>query len=72
MSTKTPYELRFEMFKQSYSMLCDKYYAITETEREMNGGTLPEERKDFLPSFPCLGEVLEVADIINSFVSDVK
>ena len=67
--SKTPYELRFEIYKQAYAQLSDTYHAAFATACETNGGKLPE---DFSHPYPCLGEVLEVADIINSFVSETK
>jgi len=65
----TPYELRFEIYKQAYNQLSDTYHAAWSNASEKNGGKLPE---DFSMPYPCLGEILEVADVINSFVSDAK
>ena len=62
----TPYELRFEIYKQAYAQLSDTYHAAFSSACEKNDGKLPE---DFSHPYPCLGEILEVADIINSFVS---
>jgi len=67
--SKTPYELRFEIFKQSYNMLQDEFCFAADTAREWNQDNTV---KMDLPEFPTLGEVLERADIINSFVSETK
>jgi hypothetical protein len=66
----TPYELRFEIFKQSYNMLNDEFCVKYDTAREWNQHIGKQELE--YPAFPSLGEVLERADIINNFVSDTK
>jgi hypothetical protein len=61
----TPYELRFEIFKQAYNMLHDEYcmkYEISNLEHENPG-------KSEFPEFPSLSQVLEQAETINDFVS---
>jgi len=55
----TPYELRFEIFKQAYNMLHDEYCMKYEISS-----------KSQFPEFPSLSLVLEQAEIINSFVSE--
>ena len=66
--SKTPYELRFEIFKQAYHMLQDNFATKFEVI-EKSGSKLPA---DFADSYPTLGDVLHQADIINSFVSETK
>ena len=68
--SKTPYELRFEIFKQAYNMLNDEFCVKYDTAREWNEKTGKQELK--LPEFPTLNEVLKQADIINTFVSEPK
>ena len=63
----TPYELRFEIFKQSYNMLNDQFSIEYDTAREWNEKV---NRIDLeYPQFPTLNQVLEQAEIINDFVS---
>jgi len=62
----TPYELRFEIFKQAYNMLHDEYcmkYEICNLENQNSG-------KIEFPEFPSLSLVLGQAEIINNFVSE--
>ena len=66
----TPYELRFEIFKESYIMLNDEFHVKYDTAKEWNQDIGKQELE--YPSYPSLGEVLERADIINRFVSDAK
>ena len=66
----TPYELRFEIFKESYIMLNDEFRVKYDTAKEWNQDIGKKELE--YPSYPSLGEVLERADIINRFVSDAK
>jgi hypothetical protein len=63
----TPYELRFEIFKQAYAMLQDDYCNRFEVERSKNPDqALPA---DFDGTYPSLDQVLVQAEIINDFVS---
>ena len=63
----TPYELRFEVFKQSYNMLNDQFNIEYDTAREWNEKV---NRIDLeYPQFPTLSQVLEQAETINNFVS---
>lgn len=71
MATMTPYELRFEIFKQAYNMLNDEFSVEYDTARTWNETPSNVVKMDY-PSFPSLGEVLERAAIINSFVSETK
>jgi len=66
----TPYELRFEIFKQAYNMLNDRFSIEYDTSREWNEKV---NRIDLeYPQFPTLNQVLEQAEIINDFVSSSK
>jgi len=67
----TPYELRFEIFKQAYIMLNDKFSIEYDTARCWNEEVKNTVKMDY-PEFPTLGKVLEQANIINSFVSETK
>lgn len=64
----TPYALRFEIFKQAYNMLNDKFSIEYDTARFWN-----EDKKNQVPMeyphFPTLEQVLEQAEVINNFVS---
>ena len=65
----TPYELRFEIFKQSYVMLQDEFIhfvniADQKFAVDMNDVTWPEP--------PTLRQVLAQAEVINAFVSETK
>ena len=62
----TPYELRFEIFKQAYNMLSDAYHVKFAEATEKNGGKLP---KDWNEKYPTLTEVLYRASDIDKFVS---
>ena len=63
----TPYELRFEIFKQAYNMLNDEFCVKYDTAREWNNKVDNLELE--YPNFPSLEKVLEQAEIINNFVS---
>ena len=63
----TPYELRFEIFKQAYNMLNDQFSIEYDTASRWNEQV---NRLDLeYPKFPTLNQVLEQAEIINDFVS---
>jgi hypothetical protein len=66
--SKTPYELRFEIFKQAYNMLQDNFDTKFEVV-EKSGNKLPV---DFADSSPTLTDVINQANIINNFVSETK
>ena len=65
----TPYELRFEIFKQAYNMLNDEFSIEYDTIRCWNEDTKNTVKMDY-PSFPKLSEVLNQAEVINNFVSE--
>jgi len=69
--SKTPYELRFEIFKQAYNMLNDKFSIEYDTIRCWNDDKNNKVKMDY-PEFPSLNQVLEQAEIINSFISESK
>lgn len=66
--SKTPYELRFEIFKQAYNMLQDNFATKFEVV-EKSGGNMPA---NFADSYPTLDDVINQANIINNFVSETK
>jgi len=63
----TPYELRFQIFQQAYSMLQDDYCNRFEVEQRQNPEGLVSA--NFAEKYPTLDQVLERAEIINDFVS---
>jgi len=69
--TMTPYELRFEIFKQAYNMLNDQYSIEMDTARYWNANSGNSVKVDY-PGFPTLKEVLQQAQVINDFVSETK
>jgi len=64
----TPYELRFEIFKQAYNMLNDQFSIEYDTAVRWNEVEKKEVPMDY-PEFPTLDKVLKQAEIINDFVS---
>jgi len=68
--SKTPYELRFEIFKQAYTMLNDEFCVKYDTAREWNDKV--EKLELEYPNYPTLNQVLEQAETINNFVSAAK
>ena len=63
----TPYELRFEIFKQAYNMLQDNFNMKFEiAQRQNEDNKVPSELID---SYPSLSDVLKQAEVINDFVS---
>jgi len=66
--SKTPYELRFEIFKQAYNMLNDEFCVEYEFARTWNENSMNSVKMD-LPEFPSLRKVLNQAESINAFVS---
>jgi len=63
----TPYELRFEIFKQAYNMLQDDYNMKFEVaQRQTTDGLVSA---DFAGKYPTLDQVLKQAETINDFVS---
>lgn len=67
----TPYQLRFEVFKQAYDMLNDQFSVEYDTAVRWNENDKKEVPMDY-PDFPTLSQVLEQAQIINDFVSASK
>jgi hypothetical protein len=69
MIAQTPYQLRFEIFKQSYSMLQDEFVHLVNLADQR----VALDMNDFdYPNSPTLREVLAQAEIINAFVSETK
>ena len=69
MTTQTPYQLRFEIFKQSYSMLQDEFVHLVNLADQK----VALDMNDFdYPNSPTLREVLAQAEIINTFVSETR
>jgi hypothetical protein len=62
----TPYELRFEIFKQANNLAQDKYhaeFAVADQWNEHNS-----VKMDY-PDFPSYEQIESLADKINAFVS---
>jgi hypothetical protein len=69
MYSKTPYQLRFEIFKQSYNMLQDEFANLVHIADQK----VALDMNDFdYPESPTLNQVLQQAEIINNFVSNTK
>jgi hypothetical protein len=64
----TPYQLRFEVFKQAYNMMNDKFSIEYDTARYWNTNSANTVKMDY-PEFPTLEDVLKQAETINDFVS---
>jgi len=64
----TPYELRFEIFKQAYAHANDKFNIEYDTARCWNENSMNTVKMDY-PQFPSYEYIEELADKINSFVS---
>ena len=64
----TPYELRFEIFKQAYNMLNEQSSVEYDTARCWNENSKNTVKMNY-PDFPSLNQVLEQSEIINNFVS---
>ena len=67
----TPYQLRFEVFKQAYDMLNDKFSVEYDTAVRWNDNSSNTVKMEY-PEFPTLLNVLNQAEAINNFVSDSK
>ena len=67
--SKTPYELRFEIYRQAYAQLCDAYHSEWQAAESKNDGKLPS---DFDSKPPTLAQILQVSSVINDFVSEAK
>ena len=64
--TMTPYELRFEIFKQAYVHANDEYlaaYNVVDNHNQNN------ETKWNYPPFPSYEKIEQLAEKINNFVS---
>ena len=75
MSNKTPFELRFEIFKQAMQLKEVEYFqhrdnAMVKYDWEKDNGQNPSE-PDF-PKYPSFSEIAEYASRINDFVSNTK
>ena len=62
----TPYELRFEIFKQANGLAQDEYHASFALANEWNENN--SVKMDY-PTFPSYDEIEELATKINDFVS---
>lgn len=62
----TPYELRFEIFKQANGLAQDEYHASFTVADQWN--QLNSVKLDY-PDFPSYEQIEALAERINSFVS---
>jgi hypothetical protein len=62
----TPYELRFEIFKQANGLAQDKYHAAFTVADQWN--QLNSVKLDY-PDFPSYEQIEALAEKINVFVS---
>ena len=65
----TPYELRFEIFKQAYAHANDEYVAGYNIVDNHNHDQNTEIDKWNYPPFPSYEKIEELAEKINNFVS---
>ena len=68
----TPYELRFEIFKQAYNIVSDKFAAEMEQALRYNEDLSEVHQKIDYPNYPSYREVEQIAERINTFVSEAK
>jgi hypothetical protein len=69
MYSKTPYQLRFEIFKQSFNMLQDEFVHFVNLADQK----VALDINDFdYPKPPTLEQVLKQAEVINDFVSETR
>ncbi len=68
----TPYELRFEIFKQAYNIVSDKFAAEMEQALRYNEDISEVHQKIDYPNYPSYREIVQIADRINTFVSETK
>ena len=63
----TPYELRFEIFKQANGLAQDEYHAAFAVADQWN--QINSVKMDY-PDFPSYEQIESLADKINEFVSN--
>jgi hypothetical protein len=64
----TPYELRFEIFKQAYAHANDEYLAAYNTADNWNQNPKNSVMMEY-PEFPSYKHIEGLAEKINNFVS---
>lgn len=64
----TPYELRFEIFKQAYAHANDEYVAAYNTADNWNNNSKNTVTMEY-PEFPSYEYIEKLAEKINTFVS---
>lgn len=64
----TPYELRFEIFKEAECLAQNKYSAEFETAQRWNSNPNNKVKMDY-PEFPTFEDIKQLAENINNFVS---
>jgi len=74
-SNKTPFELRFEMFKEARNILSEQYFteredALSKHQIETESGKNPDFPEPKL--YPNFNEIEDMAHRINTFVSCIS
>jgi hypothetical protein len=64
----TPYELRFEIFKQAYAYASDEFHSSFTATEQWNNNPKNSVMMEY-PSFPSYEYIEKLADKINNFVS---
>ena len=64
----TPYELRFEIFKQANSLAQDEYQSTFALVAMWNDNPSNAVKMEY-PDFPTYEQIEKIADKINAFVS---
>lgn len=64
----TPYELRFQIFRQAINLAESKYSASMEVTQRWNEDSRNNVKMEY-PEFPSYESIEELANKINDFVS---
>ena len=79
MSNMSPFEIRLELLKMAQTMLEQDYYGKresisndwnTKVENARHAGSQPRDHPGF-PSYPTEAEIINKAQILNGFVSQL-
>lgn len=79
MSNMTPFEIRLDLLKMAQSMLEHDYFGKRETiqndwtvkvENARHAGQVPPDHPGF-PSYPTEAEIIQKAQTLNGFVSQI-
>ena len=79
MSNMSPFEIRLELLKMAQTMLEQDYYGkreaisndwTTKVENARHAGTAPPDHPGY-PQYPTEAEIINKAQILNGFVSQI-